>query len=306
MRSSSASSFRFIARATLVLSLVGGGVEAQAESSAEPPASRWEADWSDPRAWGPSLGIGFGVSSRAVDGMTSVQDLNIVGGGTASDRYTEYDERSIAIDGVVIPISARLMAPTFTGLPAKPRLFLDVGYVANLHKEKLAGAVGQEVVDFTTPGAKPFRAEEVVEQGQTWYAGIGANFLLPIELYVTRLGVSLRYYEDTVNIDRRLIISTDTTQPPGYVYSDQVDLKVREIAPGITLDVDLDQRGPVLIGFYLDTHVAIALDNEQKSLTMPGPFPVGSLGAGTASYSYEGSDIRYTGTAGLRLTWVGW
>jgi hypothetical protein len=306
MRSALASTLLLVA-----ISLAGAQAEASAdaskaksESSGSAATSTWGADWGNPSAWRTSLALGIGVASRGVDGTVSTQNLKIAGPFSSGQFVrNDLDDRSLAIDGIWIPLEARLMLPAFEGLPADPGFFFEGGYAFDLYKDKSAGLTGYELPDFATPGALPYLADQTIEQEQRWYAGVGMSFRLPIEMYAVRLGASLRYYEDKTILERRLIISTATPiLPPNYEYVHQTNLIVRELAPGLVLDVDLDKRGPILIGIYVDARVAIALENPDNTLVVPGPF---NPNPGTATYEYSSSDIRYEGSVGFRLTWAG-
>ena len=294
MRSSRASRLLWIAMAALLLSF--GAMTSIARAG---EAAAGDGGWSDWRSWRPSVAIGAGISSRSTNGVVHAQDVDI-SPGAAQSLQNLYDERSTALDGAVFPIELSLMAPAFESLPADPRLFVSAGYVVNAFKSKVPGAAGFEVVDWTTPGVFPIRIEQTLDQDTIWYVGLGAAFLLPVDRYETRLSASLRYSEDRMTVDRRLLFSTTAARDPNFTITDSTQVLVREIAPGVVLDVDLDQRGPFLIGVYVETHVAIALDSQSESLSVDAPL------GGTAKFQFTPDDIRVMGTLGLRLSWVGW
>jgi len=293
MRSSRASHLPLIAMAVLLLS---AGAMASSARAADPAG---DGGWSDWRSWRPSIAIGAGISSRSTQGIVHAQDVDI-SPGAAQSLHNLYDDRSTALDGAVFPIELSLMAPAFESLPADPRLFVSAGYVVNAFKSKVPGAAGFELVDWTTPGVFPIRIEQTLDQDSLWYVGLGAAFLLPVDRYETRLSASLRYSEDRITVDRRLLFSTTPQRDPNFTISDSKQLLIRELAPGVVLDVDLDQRGPFLMGVYVETHVAIALESQPQSLSIAAPL------GGTASFQFEPDDIRVMGSVGLRVTWVGW
>jgi hypothetical protein len=292
---------------------------------AAPPTSAQEetadsgSSWLDPSEYRISLGVSFGVAWRSIDGALDGVVWTRQNSGPSSSHFkidTSDTERwpnasaTRALAGMTIPLDIQILLPEFDSLPTKPRLFMEGGYIINLHKDQLAGNAGREPKDWGTADQTAAdiaigRVEQLVQQRNSWFVGGGAAFRLPIDAYETRLGVSVRYHQDLVRVTRRMQFGSVGDVTDVFEQSSSLNHVIREVAPGVSLEVDLDQRGPILIGVYLNTFFGIPIDDEPLTTTIVSEFSEREPGD-QMDYYLSTDSIRYSGSIGLRFTWVGY
>ena len=252
-------------------------------------------DWD---RWTPSIWSGVGITSRGVDSsLAGVLGTSVGGGNPRIFRGSGGD----ALQGMSVPLGGRLLMPPIESLPGSPRLLLHGGYVFPTRDWQRTVESGSKPSDWWRAGVTPVYAQQEARSQGRWFVGAGAAFRLPIERYEVRLTLTVNYSEERLDIRSMTMDTRDspiTEAPSLRVNSAGAERRLRELGPGLGLDVELARRMGLALGFFAETQVGIALDDEVIRQVVAGPR------GGAVAFRFD-DGIYVDGRLGLRLSWVG-
>ncbi len=320
--------------ATLVLAIAlpvwaqdepaGDSADAESESQPKPRRKRREpSDWGDWRNYEPSAIIGMGITwdkaSSSLSGRTralnspfaTCPDPPPPGLFPCVDSSGEWDG---IYAGGALNFGGRLRMPEFD-VPTKPRLFINASLVLQRQDNSALASDGVPRVNWL--GAQDFlgalnsedkflRVEQTVDPKTTLFVGIGAEFLLPIDLYDIRINTSVNYFRSKAGIGAVYDFADGPTQDQANglwspLFETQ-DLVSHGIAPGIGLDVDIGENEWVKFGFYTDAYVGFALSDTSATATLLNGFaPVQPGPDERMDYSYD-RGLNISILIGIRLS----
>lgn len=289
---------------------------------------RDRSDWGNWRNYEPSLLAGFGVTFEQADSSlqgrtgwlasTAFIGCRLPQIGTTGDNCREWDQSEDGFySGGAFNLAGRVMLPEFD-VRSKPRLFAQVTWVSQRQKNKPLANDGppREIwLDATgTLGNGGFlsdpyvRLEQSVNPASSLFVGVGASFLLPVDMYKTRLYGGVNYYRNKSTVSA-LYDFTDSPRPNltqlDATAVTRTDLIIHGIAPSIGIDVEIDTFKAVQVGFFTEFYAGIPLSGDQWETRLVNGFPSsGGLDDSIVNFSHD-RGVLLSLMLGLRFTYGG-
>jgi hypothetical protein len=275
-------------------------VPAAAGANEDGPEERYDGlvSGDDPR-WIPGVFVGF-------DAMVQTSD------GTNVNEIRESIDGDKTFSSVVVDFGAHLFGPPLDFLPGAPRPFVHGAYQFWPDSDKRIAQEGEPEHRAIPPGeisanteAESFRGQgtEVSwDVGESWYAGIGLSWLVPIGLLERNLQIrpSLDYFGEIG--DARSLL-TDVSGPTGGPFTEtnlngSASMTLHGIGPRLQLETYLARRGPIGLSAYAGAQVYWFLGNRDVSFSV-------SDGASSMDVLVSKDSMVVQGGVGFRLHWLG-
>lgn len=274
----------------------GGGAS---EAKAQTPRSkrRDPADWGDWRNYQPSVILGFGITwdqaDSSLDGVTRWSPAFVAnciqpyGIGTGQNCVASSDSFDGWYAGGALNTGGRVRLPELD-LPGHPRAFINASVVIQRQDEKALASSGVPTSNWLSSsdllgggGQQKFlRLEQTIDPQTLLFLGLGAEFLLPIDLYNVRLNASVNYFRTKASVGARYdFLDAATEEDSSFGSLDEFssrDLITHGIAPGVGLDVDIGETEHLEFGFYADTFVGFPLSDGGTLETLYNGYPISS------------------------------
>ena len=290
-------------------------------------------------SWIPSVGLGFGIQSREIDGNI---DAILIGGTTTPTTIvcqgspplnpnlppisgicdlSASDSR--ASDGAVFDISGQLLGPdvsTIPGLsviPLKPRPYVHGGFAFEYDSRTIAEA-GDNPGSFDVNGQDPdLRTRLRANPESLWYVGGGIALQMPIDFTPVFLKVGGHYLEERIDavgsIDQGI---TDVNNNVQTITSESTkSLTIGGAGPSFGVEAEVWRFGPVGLQFAADVFVTFPLSGAetQFDLDQPDTAPLPSCAddpdvtcVEPATFDFDADNVHYLGIASLRFAWLGY
>jgi hypothetical protein len=279
-------------------------------------------------AWVPSLGIGFGIQARQVDGtidallfdgtISTMIEASCFTTGPFAGFCNMGADDSRTQDGATLGGSLQLLGPSLASLPLRPRLFAHGGFFQGFDSRTIAES-GQNPSAFINNGQEPDLHTRLRGNPEyMWYMGGGIALQLPIESRPVFVKIGAHYLEDHVEvvgrIDRGFVVPGDEIETRSAEFSD--DLTIPGIGPFLGIEAEIARFGPVALDFVGDVLMTFPLSGTDSQFSIEQPFGGGdppsctvSPGAvpcvSPAQYTYDADSLHWLGFVGLRFSWIG-
>jgi hypothetical protein len=292
-------------------------------------ASRAEEQEQDLPSWIPSVGLGFGIQSREIDGNI---DAFLLGGTVAAATVpcqglppfnpalppitgicdlSASDNR--ASDGAAFDISGQVLGPSLSSIWLKPRPFVHGGFAFEYDSRTIAEG-GENPGSFDVNLQEPdLRTRLRANPDFLWYVGGGVALQLPIEFTPVFLKIGAHYLEERMDavgsIDQGVgendVLHVETTK----------SLKIGGAGPSVGVEAEVWRFGPVGVQAAADLLVTFPLSGSeaQMDLDQPDHAPFPSCAddpdvtcVEPAHFDFDADNVSYLGVASIRFAWLGY
>jgi hypothetical protein len=302
--------------AALAFALLASASRAQEDEEQELPS------------WIPSVGLGFGIQSREIDGNIdavlltgAISSVNLTCQGlppfnpalppiTGVCDASASDSR--ASDGAAFDISGQVLGPALASIPLKPRPFVHGGFAFEYDSRTITEQ-GLNPGSFDVNGTEPdIHTRLRANPDSLWYAGGGVALQMPIEFTPVFLKIGAHYMEERIDatgsIDQgigEVVLHTEATE----------ELKIGGAGPSFGIEAEVWRFGPVGVQFAADVLVTFPLtgSDAQFDLDQPdsSPFPSCANDPNVtciepANFDFNADNVHVLGLASFRFAWLGY
>jgi len=292
-------------------------------------ASRAEEQEQELPSWIPSVGLGFGIQSREIDGNIdafllggTITPTNFVCQGSPPNNpnlppitgicdLSTSDSR--ASDGAAFDISGQVLGPSLSSVWLKPRPFVHGGFAFEYDSRTIAEA-GENPGSFDVNGQEPdLRTRLRANPDYLWYAGGGIALQLPIEFTPVFVKIGAHYLEERMDAVGSIDQGTGETT---VLHSEvKKTLKIGGVGPSVGVEAEVWRFGPVGLQATADMFVTFPISGTDANMDLDqpdhDPFPSCSANPNVpcvppANFDFNADNIHYLGVASLRFAWLGY
>ena len=283
-------------------------------------------------SWIPSVGLGFGLQSREIDGK--IDAILATGAGSTGSsvlvcqglpptnpflppftgRCDVSSDDSRTSDGAAFDISGQLMGPSLSSVPLKPRPYVQGGFAWEYDSRTITEEgfnTGSFDEIFTEPR---IHTRLRANPNWFWYAGGGVALQMPIEFTPVFIKIGAHYLEEHMDaigeIDRGLEGET-------FVSAEETEgLSIGGAGPSFGVEAEVWRFGPVGVQFAADILVTFPLSGTeaQFELQEPGDDPPACNGSDPflvdcvepSQFDFDADNVHYLGLASFRFAWLGY
>jgi hypothetical protein len=297
-------------------------------------ASRADEQEQELPSWIPSVGLGFGIQSREIDGsivaflQSETTAAATIECQSAPPTFPNLppipgvcdlsSSENRTSDGAAFDISGQVLGPRISSIPGlswipwKPRPYVQGGYAFEYDSRTIAEA-GDNPGSFDVNQQNPdLHTRLRANPDYLWYVGGGIALQMPIEFTPVFLKLGAHYLEEHMDavgsIDQGvndMTLQVETTE----------SLSIGGAGPSVGIEAEVWRFGPVGLQAAADLFVTFPLSGSdaQFDLDQPntGENPSCTVNPNVtciepAHFDFDADNVHYLGVASLRFAWLGY
>ncbi|HVN39788.1 MAG TPA: hypothetical protein VMW19_16620 [Myxococcota bacterium] len=291
--------------------------------------------------WVPSVGFGFGIQSREINGnIDAILFTNQTGQPPSVTIPCQTQTLSMppplppfvgfcnlggaanrASDGAAFDLSGQILGPPWKSAPWKlrPRPFVHGGFAFEYDSRTIV-EVGINPSSFQNAALEPL-AHTRLRANPNWigFAGGGVALQLPIEFTPVFLKLGAVFTEEQLDavgtIDRG---GNDVNNKLFTVSNDRTEaLKIPGVGPSVGVEAEVWRFGPIALQFVADLLVSFPLSDDKTSFDLDQPVfpgdppscvtnPTAVPCVNPGHFDFKADNPSFFGVASLRFGWVGY
>jgi hypothetical protein len=291
--------------------------------------------------WVPSVGLGFGIQSREINGnIDAILFTNQTGQPPSVSvpcqtqalgipppfpQFVGFcdmgDSSNRTSDGGALALSGQLLGPPWKSAPWKlrPRPFVHGGLAFEFDSRTIV-EVGINPSSFQNAGVDPL-AHTRLRANPNWiaYGGGGVALQLPIEFTPVFLKLGAVFTEEQLDSVGTIDRGTNGANNKIFSLSNERTeaLKIPGIGPSVGVEAEVWRFGPIALQFVADLLVSFPLSDDKTSFDLDEPFLPGDPPScvtnpsavpcvNPAHFQFKADNPSFFGFASLRFGWVGY
>jgi len=275
------------------------------------------------KRWVPALALTSGLTIQ--NQMAAVSSFDVT---NSEPLRGPTDGEDLAVSPYV-GANVQLMAPAFTGIPGRPRLFATAEilpmFAVSRNIANEGNATGFEFPPF--PGQVPELAitgqgSVTTAQVQTLAFGAAVGVAFPFEVrgFPVRLKPSAAWIRYEVDVDGAVLDAKcaqggrsclEDATPPGFARL--IELRGSDsqwfdgVGPGLEIEMDVHRVGTFGVSLYLDGYAYRVVGDRTVEFSDSQTFtdPLGGPDTYVANWSFEVDPWIYRAGLGFRIKWLG-
>jgi hypothetical protein len=290
--------------------------------------------------WVPSIGLGFGLQSREINGTI---DAILFEGTTGPPPSTSElpcqtipptlpppfppvpgfcnasGDDNTASDGGALDVSAQILGPPWKSAPwnLRPRPFVHAGWADEFDSRTIVETGEIPSAFDNNPGQPDLHVRLRANPNTIWYAGGGVALQMPIHFTPVFVKIGGHYLEERMDavgsIDRGLAVAANQTEV--FTTQNARGMTIRGAGPSFGVEAEIWRFGPVALQFVADLLVTFPLSGSKTSFDLDEPVFGGDPPScrtnpapcnPPAHFDFDADNPSYFGIASLRFGWVGY